>query len=133
MPTIGRVGSRTLQVLALFFPNVMDRQAPACEGGSILTHVVSPSHMDDWFSVIAAGCELPASAVRELDDVGLVVVPGPVAPPQLSPLRAVYDAACRSPTPPTSTVDGRQRGCRTSSIVPPTSMPSIAVTASTVE
>ena len=35
--------------------------------------------MDDWFSVIAAGCELPASAARELDDVGFVVVPGPVA------------------------------------------------------
>jgi len=32
--------SRTLQVLRLFFPNVIDRQAPACEGSSTLTHVV---------------------------------------------------------------------------------------------
>ena len=40
MPTVGRVGSRTLQVLRLFFPNVIDRQALACEGGSTLTHVV---------------------------------------------------------------------------------------------
>jgi hypothetical protein len=47
--------------------------------------------MDDWFSVIAAGCELPASAVRELDDVGFVVVPGPAASRQLR-LAAVYDA-----------------------------------------
>ena len=39
MPTVGRVGSRTLQVLRLFFRNVIDRQASAC-GGSTLTHVV---------------------------------------------------------------------------------------------
>src|SRR5438067_10629305 len=55
--------------------------------------------MDDWFSVIAAGCELPASAVRELDDVGFVVVPGPVAPRQLSRLAAVYDAAVSAADP----------------------------------
>ena len=55
--------------------------------------------MDDWFSVIAAGSELPASAVRELDDVGFVVVPGPVAPPQLSRLTAVYDAAVSAADP----------------------------------
>jgi len=42
--------------------------------------------MDDWFSVIAAGCELPATAVRKLDDAGFVVVAGPVAAPQLSRL-----------------------------------------------
>ena len=55
--------------------------------------------MDDWFSVMAAGCELPASAVRELDDVGFVVVPGPVAPHQLSRLAAVYDAAVSAADP----------------------------------
>ena len=55
--------------------------------------------MDDWFSVIAAGCELPASAVRELDDVGFVVVPGPVAPRRLSQLAAVYDAAVSAADP----------------------------------
>ena len=42
--------------------------------------------MDHWFSVIAAGCELPANAVKELDEAGFVVVSGPVAPPQLSRL-----------------------------------------------
>ena len=56
-------------------------------------------HMDDWFSVIAAGSELPASAVQELDAVGFVVVHGPVAPPQLSPLAAVYDAAVSAADP----------------------------------
>jgi hypothetical protein len=55
--------------------------------------------MDDWFSVIAAGSELPVSAVRELDDVGFVVVPGPVEPPQLSRLAAVYDAAVSAADP----------------------------------
>ena len=42
--------------------------------------------MDHWFSVIASGCQLAANAVKELDDVGFVVIPGPVAPPQLSRL-----------------------------------------------
>src|ERR1700682_6060982 len=55
--------------------------------------------MDDWFSVIAAGSELPASAVRELNDVGFVVIPGPVAPPQLERLAAVYDAAVSAADP----------------------------------
>lgn len=64
-----------------------------------MTHVVWSSHTDDWFSVIAAGCELPASAVRELDDAGFVVVAGPVAPPQLSRLAAVHDAAVLAADP----------------------------------
>ena len=55
--------------------------------------------MDHWFSVIAAGCELPASTVKELDDVGFVVIPGPVVPPQLSRLAAVYDAAASAADP----------------------------------
>jgi hypothetical protein len=55
--------------------------------------------MDDWFSVIAAGCELPANAVTELDDVGFVVVSGPLARPQLSRLAAVYDAAVSAADP----------------------------------
>jgi len=39
--------------------------------------------MDDWFSLIAAGCELPANSVKELDDAGFVVVSGPVAAPHV--------------------------------------------------
>ena len=30
--------------------------------------------MDHWFSVIASGCELAANTVKELDDVGFVVI-----------------------------------------------------------
>jgi hypothetical protein len=48
--------------------------------------------MDHWFNVIASGRELAANTVDELDDVGFVVIPGPVALPQLSRLAAVYDA-----------------------------------------
>ena len=55
--------------------------------------------MDHWFSVIAAGSELPAHSVKELDDVGFVVIPGPVASPQLARLAAVYDAAVSTADP----------------------------------
>ncbi|HXI31550.1 MAG TPA: phytanoyl-CoA dioxygenase family protein [Vicinamibacterales bacterium] len=55
--------------------------------------------MDDWFSVIASGCELPATAVEELNEVGFVVIAGPVPPPQLPRLAAVYDAAVAAADP----------------------------------
>lgn len=55
--------------------------------------------MHDWFSVIGAGCELPASAVRELRDVGFIVIPGPVSPDGLPRLAAAYDAAVASAAP----------------------------------
>jgi hypothetical protein len=55
--------------------------------------------MDHWFSVIAAGSELPADAVTKLDEVGFVVIPGPVAPPQLSRLAVVYDAEVSAADP----------------------------------
>jgi len=55
--------------------------------------------MDHWFSVIAASSELAADSVKELDEVGFVVIPGPVAPPQLSRLAAVYDAAVSAADP----------------------------------
>jgi ectoine hydroxylase-related dioxygenase (phytanoyl-CoA dioxygenase family) len=53
----------------------------------------------DWFSVIASGCELPATAVEELDEFGFVVIAGPVALAQLPRLPAVYDAAVASADP----------------------------------
>jgi ectoine hydroxylase-related dioxygenase (phytanoyl-CoA dioxygenase family) len=55
--------------------------------------------MDPWFNVIAASSELSADSVNELDEVGFVVIPGPVASPQLSRLRAVYDAAVSAADP----------------------------------
>ncbi len=55
--------------------------------------------MDHWFSVIGSGCELPANTVKALDDVGFVVISGPVAPPQLPRLAAAYDAAVSAADP----------------------------------
>jgi hypothetical protein len=49
--------------------------------------------MDDWFSVIDAGCELPAGAVQDLHDVGFIVIPGPVAPDRVAQLAEAYDSA----------------------------------------
>jgi hypothetical protein len=40
--------------------------------------------MGDWFSGIDADCELPPGAVRELREVGFVVIPGPLAPDRLA-------------------------------------------------
>ena len=52
--------------------------------------------MHDWFSVIGAGRELPASALRDLRDVGFVVIPGPVAYDRLARLAAAYNSAVAS-------------------------------------
>ena len=50
-------------------------------------------HMDEWFSTIAAGCELSPGAAQHLLDTGFVVIPGPVAPNRLAQLARAYDSA----------------------------------------
>lgn len=55
--------------------------------------------MHDWFSIIGAGNNLPASALRELREVGFVVIPGPVAPDRMARLAAAYDSAMASASP----------------------------------
>jgi len=52
--------------------------------------------MHDWFSVIGAGRDLPASALRKLREVGFVVIPGPAAPDGVARLAAAYDSAVAS-------------------------------------
>jgi ectoine hydroxylase-related dioxygenase (phytanoyl-CoA dioxygenase family) len=52
--------------------------------------------MDDWFSTIAAICELPPDALQELHDVGFVIIPGPVPPGGLAQLAKTYDIAVAS-------------------------------------
>lgn len=52
--------------------------------------------MDDWLSVIAAGCELSTGAAQDLQDVGFVVIPGPVAVDGLAQLAEAYDWAVAS-------------------------------------
>jgi hypothetical protein len=61
--------------------------------------VTSIRHMHDWFDIIGAGRELSADAIRDLRDVGFVVIPGPVGPEGLAQLAAAYDSAvdCASP------------------------------------
>ena len=55
--------------------------------------------MQDWFNIIGAGCELPASAIQHLRDVGFIVIPGPIAPDKLADLAAAHDAAIASASP----------------------------------
>jgi ectoine hydroxylase-related dioxygenase (phytanoyl-CoA dioxygenase family) len=55
--------------------------------------------MDDWVNIVAAGCELSASSVQKLDEAGFVVVPGPMAPSNVSRLAAAYDAAVSAADP----------------------------------
>jgi hypothetical protein len=52
--------------------------------------------MDDWFSMISAGCQLSAGAADELRDVGFVNIPGPVATNRLAQFATAYDAAMNS-------------------------------------
>lgn len=55
--------------------------------------------MDDWFSIIGAGCELAAGSAQDLRDAGFVVIPGPVPPDGLARLAAAYDSAVASAGP----------------------------------
>ncbi len=52
--------------------------------------------MDEWFSMISAGRQLPAFAAKELQDAGFVVIPGPVSAERLPRFAAAYDAAMLS-------------------------------------
>lgn len=52
--------------------------------------------MDDWFNIIAASCELSANNVRDLHDVGFVVIPGPVPTDGLAQLAKAYDSTVAS-------------------------------------
>lgn len=49
--------------------------------------------MDEWFSAIAAESDLSESAAAQLQDVGYVVMEGPIPAAQLAQLQAAYDAA----------------------------------------
>ena len=49
--------------------------------------------MDEWFSLIAAICELSPSALQALHHAGFVVVPGPLPADGLAPLARAYNFA----------------------------------------
>ena len=54
--------------------------------------------MDHWFSGISKGSALPASAVRDLHEVGFVVIPGPLESDRLARLGEAYDSAVAGAT-----------------------------------
>ena len=54
--------------------------------------------MPFWFSEIEASCELSAGLIHELRDVGLVIIPGPVAPDRMAHLCEAYDSAVAGAT-----------------------------------
>jgi len=62
---------------------------------SLSAKIDTPS-MQDWFNLIGRHSELPASAIRDLQDVGFVVIPGPVAHDRLAQLATAYDSAVAS-------------------------------------
>jgi len=47
----------------------------------------------EWFNEINATCELPGRALKELHEVGYVMIPGPVAPHRLKEFAQAYDEA----------------------------------------
>jgi hypothetical protein len=57
------------------------------------------SDMDDWYDRISAYSELSASAVKELDEVGFIVIPAPVPSDRLSQLSEAYDCAVLNAQP----------------------------------
>ncbi|HEY0460564.1 MAG TPA: phytanoyl-CoA dioxygenase family protein [Pyrinomonadaceae bacterium] len=48
--------------------------------------------MDDWFGLIRTGCELSGGALKDLQDFGFVVIPGPVESADLPQIAAAYDS-----------------------------------------
>jgi hypothetical protein len=52
--------------------------------------------MDDWYDTLNACSQLSASALQELDDVGFLVIPGPVPPDRLPQFADTYDSAVAS-------------------------------------
>ena len=49
--------------------------------------------MDHWYKLIEQSRELSESILKELDEVGFIIIPGPVSPDQVLELAAAYDSA----------------------------------------
>jgi hypothetical protein len=59
----------------------------------MLVERLKHNSMNDWFSEIAAGCELSAGDVEKLCERGFVFIPGPVPADRLGRLAVAYDCA----------------------------------------
>jgi hypothetical protein len=55
--------------------------------------------MDDWYQIINENSKLTASALKELDKVGFIVISGPVKQDCLPQLVAAYDSAILNAPP----------------------------------
>lgn len=55
--------------------------------------------MPDWFSVISENCNFSAKAIRDLDEIGFVIIPDVVTSGDLSQLALAYDSAVASALP----------------------------------
>lgn len=55
--------------------------------------------MDDWLSMIGSNSKLSEDAAQELQDIGFVVIPGPVANDRLADFADAYDSAVSGATP----------------------------------
>ncbi len=55
--------------------------------------------MQDWFRAISDSCSLSANVLRELDDIGFVVIPNAVTSDDLPQLVSAYDSAVASASP----------------------------------
>ena len=56
--------------------------------------------MDSWFKQINSGCALPADALRDLHDLGFVIIPGPIVNDRIAQLAQAYDLAVATAAPP---------------------------------
>ena len=52
--------------------------------------------MHDWFRAISEGCSVPAKVIRDLDDIGFIVIPDAVTSDDLPQLALAYDSAFAS-------------------------------------
>lgn len=55
--------------------------------------------MEDWFSLIKNGCELSTGSLKDLREVGFVVIPGPFESGDLQQIAAAYDSVFVSASP----------------------------------
>jgi ectoine hydroxylase-related dioxygenase (phytanoyl-CoA dioxygenase family) len=52
--------------------------------------------MDDWFSLFKMGCELSGDALKDLQEIGFIVIPGPYEDTALPQIAAIYDSLMES-------------------------------------
>jgi hypothetical protein len=67
--------------------------------------------VDDWFDLISAGRTLSADNLDAVRSVGFAIIPGPIAPDQLTRFACAYDSAVERAAPEDISV-----GCTTTRV-----------------